>query len=57
MTSDERDEEWWKTVKEYGWLWPDHSAKGEHTVKKMGKWGPILIDVRCASESTLLSYG
>lgn len=46
MTSDESDEAWWKEVKGYGWIWPDHSNAGEGTEEKMGKWGPILIDVR-----------
>ncbi|THV07511.1 hypothetical protein K435DRAFT_833398 [Dendrothele bispora CBS 962.96] len=40
MTSDERDEGWWKEVEEQGWLAVDHSQ----TKELYGDWYPILID-------------
>ncbi|KAG2022927.1 hypothetical protein CC2G_000641 [Coprinopsis cinerea AmutBmut pab1-1] len=40
MTSDERDETWWKDVRSRGWLEVDHSD----TVERYGTWYPVLID-------------
>ncbi|KAF9270633.1 hypothetical protein L218DRAFT_976349 [Marasmius fiardii PR-910] len=40
MTSDERNETWWKEVADLGWKWPDHSE----TKEKYGDWYPPLID-------------
>ncbi|KAH8825520.1 hypothetical protein DL96DRAFT_1499772 [Flagelloscypha sp. PMI_526] len=40
MTSDERNETWWKDVAAYGWYRVDHS----HTVEEWGAWYPVLID-------------
>ncbi|KAK7058451.1 hypothetical protein VNI00_002085 [Paramarasmius palmivorus] len=40
MTSDERNETWWKEVAEQGWFWPDHSK----TKETYGDWYPPLID-------------
>ncbi|KAF5368391.1 hypothetical protein D9758_002236 [Tetrapyrgos nigripes] len=40
MTSDERDEGWWKEVEEQGWSKVDHSM----TKERYGDWHPVLID-------------
>ncbi|KAH8835542.1 hypothetical protein DL96DRAFT_1666280 [Flagelloscypha sp. PMI_526] len=40
MTSDERDEAWWKDVATFGWHRIDHSI----TAAEHGPWYPVLID-------------
>ncbi|KAH8825674.1 hypothetical protein DL96DRAFT_1530298 [Flagelloscypha sp. PMI_526] len=40
MTSDEKDENWWKEVATFGWHWVEHSK----TVAEHGVWYPVLID-------------
>ncbi|KAF5388528.1 hypothetical protein D9757_004678 [Collybiopsis confluens] len=45
MTSDERDEAWWKEVEEQGWKFPDHSR----TKEIFGDWYPVLIDAAIQS--------
>ncbi|KAF8210803.1 hypothetical protein K438DRAFT_1664765 [Mycena galopus ATCC 62051] len=45
ITSDERDPEWWESVKPYGWHRVDHST----TVATYGGWYPVLIDAAIQS--------
>jgi len=40
VTSDERDDEWWKQVTDQGWYRIDHSG----TAETYGAWYPVLID-------------
>ncbi|KAL0572931.1 hypothetical protein V5O48_009044 [Marasmius crinis-equi] len=45
MTSDERNQTWWKEVADLGWKTPDHSE----TKAKYGDWYPPLIDAAIQS--------
>ncbi|KIK70678.1 hypothetical protein GYMLUDRAFT_32719 [Collybiopsis luxurians FD-317 M1] len=45
MTSDEREEAWWKEVADQGWRFPDHSR----TKELFGDWYPVLIDAAIQS--------
>ncbi|KAK1233665.1 hypothetical protein PQX77_003160 [Marasmius sp. AFHP31] len=45
MTSDERNQTWWKDVADLGWKTPDHSE----TKAKYGDWYPPLIDAAIQS--------
>ena len=36
MTSDEKDPEWWRQVREQGWYAPDHVE--QKTAELMGEW-------------------
>lgn len=42
VTSDEEDEEWWKTVEEYGWHRINWVA--ERTEELYSEWYPIVLD-------------
>ncbi|KAG8925562.1 hypothetical protein FRC02_009589 [Tulasnella sp. 418] len=42
VTSDEKDSEWWGTVRQQGWYFIDHGS--EKTSDALGKWYPSFID-------------
>ncbi|GJE85810.1 O-fucosyltransferase family protein [Phanerochaete sordida] len=47
MTSDEKDEEWWKEVVAQGWVRMDHDAL--QTEQRYTRWHPVILDAAIQS--------